>query len=190
MGTKGLILLADADGRMAPVMDLALHHLELPYQLAHLPNGKEVIRYLQGGGRDMEEVFPFPALVLLDLQIKRVDAIGVLRWIRKAPEARHLPVIVLAKTVFDPNIGRAYAAGANSFLVKASGYAAILAQLREIDEQWLRRSAGKEPPKKRGRRKGESSSSKPQASGETLNPNHPDLPFIQAVLGEESRERS
>ena len=153
MGTKGLILLADADGRMAPVMDLALHHLDLPYQVARVPNGKEVIRYLQGEGGQMEEDFPFPVLVLLDLEIKRVDAVGVLRWIRNAPKARHLPVVVLARSVFDPNIKRAYAAGANSFLLKAYGYSPILTQLREIDEQWLRRPAGKEPPKKRSRRR-------------------------------------
>ena len=155
METKGLILLADADGRMAPVMDLALHHLGLPFQLARVPNGKEVVRYLQGERRQMEAVFPFPVLVLLDLEVKRVDAVAVLRWIRKAPEARHLPVVVLAKSVFDPNIKRAYAAGANSFLLKAYGYSALLAQLREIDEQWLRkeRTAGKEPPKKRSRRR-------------------------------------
>ena len=46
MATKGLILLADGDRQTAPVMDVALHHLGLPYQLVHVSNGQEVMRYL------------------------------------------------------------------------------------------------------------------------------------------------
>jgi CheY-like chemotaxis protein len=153
MPNQGFILLADRDARTTPVMDLALHHLELPYQLASVPNGQEVIRYLQNEGR-YEDAFPFPKLLLLDLGIKRVDAFAVLRWIRKAPAARHLTVVVLAQSTFDSDIARAYASGANSFLVKAYGFKAILEQLREIDEQWLRPRppASKKLARKRNRK--------------------------------------
>src|SRR5690349_7213017 len=82
METKGVILLADSDRETAPVMDIALHHLELAYQLVNLHNGQEVIRYLQGDRpKGARKAFAFPDLLLLDLAIKHVDALDVLRWI-------------------------------------------------------------------------------------------------------------
>src|SRR4051812_34739324 len=153
--SRGVILLADGDRRTAPVMDLAIHHLELPLRLVGLPNGQEVIRYLQREGRYADEgAFPLPKLLLLDLSIKRVKAFDVLRWVRRNSAVRHSTVLVLARSVFDPDIARAYAVGANSFLVKAQDYGSILQQFRGIDEEWLR---------KRGTRQ---STSRPEAQQE------------------------
>jgi CheY-like chemotaxis protein len=138
MATKGVILLADGDAKVVPLLDRALHDLEMPCQLVRVPHGQEIVRYLEGQGRySNRDAFPLPVLILLDLQIPRLEAAFVLFWIRKSPQMRHLPVVVLAQSVFDSKITSAYAAGANSFMVKAYGYPAILDQLREIDQQWL-----------------------------------------------------
>ena len=173
MATKGLILLADTDRETAPVMDIALHHLELPYQLANLPNGQEVIRYLQREGEyGMRDAFPIPDLLLLDLKLKQVDALDVLRWIRRSPAVRHLTVVVLAESVFDSDIARAYAEGANSFLVKAYGFPAILQQLREVEREWLRRwraaAPASQPVKRRARKRGKRTGLAPRSSASSL----------------------
>ena len=91
-----------------------------PCCMAVVRTGQEVIRYLQGEGRYADRVkYPFPTLVILDLQIKRIDAFKVLEWIRNRAQVRHMPVLVMAESAFDPNIARAYGAGANSFLIKS-----------------------------------------------------------------------
>jgi two-component system response regulator len=166
-------------------MDIALHHLELPYHLLNLPDRHEVIRYLQREGEYRQpDAFPRPEIVLLDLA--RTDAFDVLCWIRKTPETRHLPVIVLADSVFDPEIARAYKEGASSFLVKAYGFPAILDQLREIDSQWVR--PGPLPPtaKERARKRRRPAEPTPPngaaSSGGTLGFNGSEGLGIQAAI--------
>ena len=112
-----------------------------PCCMAVVRTGQEVIRYLQGEGRYADRIkYPFPTLVVLDLKIRRVDAFKVLEWIRNGTRVRHMPVLVLADSAFDPDIARAYAAGANSFLVEKPAVNGEADRLYEAIEYWMDRA--------------------------------------------------
>jgi len=106
--------------------------------MAVVRTGQEVIRYLQGEGRYADRVkYPLPTLVILDLKIRRMDAFKILGWVRNSAPVRHMAVIVVAESTFDPDIARAYAAGANSFLVKPPVINGEADGLYETIEYWM-----------------------------------------------------
>ena len=99
--------------------------------------GEEAINYLVGvAPHSNREIFPLPALVLLDLNLPVMDGFEVLKWLRAHPHLKELPVVVLAGSSHIREVNKAYQLGANSFLVKpmelenmASLFATIETQL-------------------------------------------------------------
>ena len=66
-------------------------------RLVVVSNGEEAIRYLKGEDTYADRSrFPFPNLVLLDLDMPKLTGFEVLSWLRRWPAAKHLPVVILA----------------------------------------------------------------------------------------------
>lgn len=109
-------------------------------------NGEEVVRYLKGEGAYADrERFPVPHLLLLDLNMPRMNGFDVLSWIRARQEWMCLPIIVLTTSFYGPEIKRAYDLGANSFITKPPDFSQLVASLKEVGEHWLRRALLPEP---------------------------------------------
>jgi CheY-like chemotaxis protein len=82
-----------------------------------------------------------PAIVFLDLQMPVKDGLQLLGWIRARPEAWHrVPIVVLTTSHDSFEIRRAYDLGANSFLVKATGYEELRETLSDACDYWLKRN--------------------------------------------------
>ena len=82
-------------------------------------DGVEAVAYLRGEGKYSDrKVFPFPALLLLDLKMPNKDGFQVMEWIRDQPGMQGLKIVVLTTSdrIFD--VKRAYELGASSFLTK------------------------------------------------------------------------
>jgi CheY-like chemotaxis protein len=109
-------------------------------------NGEQVLQYLKGDeSYANRERFPIPHLLLLDLNMPRMNGFDVLAWIRGRQEWMCLPVIVLTTSFYGPEIKRAYDLGANSFITKPPGFPQLVASLKEVGEHWLRRVLLPEP---------------------------------------------
>lgn len=107
-----------------------------PIQFAR--DGDEAIAYLRGDGihRDRTQ-HPLPTVVLLDLNMPRVNGFEVLEWIRQQPELARLRVYVLSASNRTEDIVHAHALGANSYLVKP-GSLQGLTHLATTLLAWLR----------------------------------------------------
>lgn len=109
-------------------------------------NGEEVLQYLKGEKAFADRKrFPIPHLLLLDLNMPRLNGFEVLSWIRGRQEWMCLPVIVLTTSFYGPEIKRAYDLGANSFITKPPEFPQLVASLKEVAEHWLRRAILPEP---------------------------------------------
>jgi len=109
-------------------------------------DGEQVLQYLKGEGPYADrERYPVPHLLLLDLNMPRLNGFEVLSWIRGRQEWMCLPVIVLTTSFYGPEIRRAYDLGANSFLTKPPDFPQLMAGLKEVGEHWLRRAILPEP---------------------------------------------
>jgi CheY-like chemotaxis protein len=65
--------------------------------------------------------FPMPNLLLLDLKLRRVSGLELLRWIRQQPALRSLSVVVLSGTAKESDLNRAYELGIEAYIVKPVG---------------------------------------------------------------------
>jgi CheY-like chemotaxis protein len=102
-------------------------------------HGEEAVDYLAGGGGFEDRgKHPFPALMLLDLQLPRRSGHEVLEWLRAQEEGlRRLPVVVLSSSKEPRDINRAYELGANSYLVKPVSFDALLELVQLLERYWL-----------------------------------------------------
>jgi CheY-like chemotaxis protein len=101
-------------------------------------DGEQAIHYLQGQGvyQDRDR-YPVPVLMLLDLKLPRLSGFEVLTWLRDKSTLKHLPVVVLTASEYQTDINRAYALGANSYLVKPPDTEALLEMVKAVDLFWL-----------------------------------------------------
>ena len=104
-------------------------------------DGEEAIQYLEGTGKfGNRDEYPLPDLVLLDLNMPKVDGFEVLQWIRSHPVLRNLRTIVLTTSERLNDINRAYELGANSFVVKAPDFKNYCRMMETTMAFWLKLS--------------------------------------------------
>jgi len=109
------------------------------YPLMIVRDGEEAISYLSGQGRySNRELYPIPALFLLDLTLPVTDGFEVLRWVRSRPELKDMPVIVLTASDRIRDVNQAYRLGAYSFLVKSLDFQDAVALAQSISDYWLK----------------------------------------------------
>lgn len=101
-------------------------------------DGQQAINYLAGAGHFADRTqYPLPDLAVVDLKLPLATGFEVLAEIRRQPQTRHLPVVILTSSQSEADISRAYATGANSYLVKPSGLEELLCLVRTLKEFWL-----------------------------------------------------
>jgi CheY-like chemotaxis protein len=105
-------------------------------------DGQFAINYMSGEGAIANRLeFPLPDLILLDLRMPRVPGFEVLRWLRNNEEFSCLPVIILSSSREESDMKRAYALGANSFLVKTGDSKQLAGMVQALVEYWLKYNA-------------------------------------------------
>jgi CheY-like chemotaxis protein len=108
-----------------------------PLQIAR--DGEQAIAYLSGVGQFSDRsVFPLPGLILLDLKLPGMDGFEVLQWLRRQPGIAGTAVVVLTSSEQLRDVNRAYALGANSFLVKPLEFESHIQLSKLIREYWLK----------------------------------------------------
>jgi CheY-like chemotaxis protein len=107
-------------------------------RILHLSDGEAALDYLlrRGYYSDPKDS-PRPAVVLLDLRIPKVDGLEVLETIRTRPELDRVAVVILSTSKAEPDVMRAYANQANSYLVKPMDFASFTELIRILGDYWL-----------------------------------------------------
>ena len=80
---------------------------------------------------------PRPDLVLLDLNLPRVDGRQVLEHVKNDPDLRRIPVVVLTTSPSEDDILHAYDQHVNSYIRKPVDLDEFLSVLKAIDDYWL-----------------------------------------------------
>jgi two-component system response regulator len=78
-----------------------------------------------------------PRLILLDLQLPRMDGFEVLRRLRARPRTRLVPIVVLSSSLEREDLTRCYALGANSYIRKPVDYAEFVITAAQLGVYWL-----------------------------------------------------
>jgi len=96
------------------------------------------VNYLEGQGKYEDRVtYPLPSLVMLDLKMPVMDGFETLQWIRTKSAKPNQPVVVLTCSDETKDLKRAYALGANSFLMKPINVEDLLLMMKSLEGYWL-----------------------------------------------------
>jgi two-component system response regulator len=80
---------------------------------------------------------PLPDLVLLDINLPKLDGHEVLRRIKQDDNLRRLPVVMLTSSDADTDVVRAYDTHANAYLTKGFDLGELGATIRGLSHFWL-----------------------------------------------------
>lgn len=138
MNQREAILLVEDDEDDVFFMTEALKTAGITNPLFVVPDGEQAEAYLSGGGKYGDRAaFPLPGLVFLDLKLPRKKGLDVLEWLRKREELDKVVVLILTSSQEPNDLRRAYAAGANSYLVKPAKRERLAALVRAVRDYWL-----------------------------------------------------
>lgn len=109
-------------------------------------DGHYAIEYLTGQGEFGDRSkYPFPDLVLLDINLPRKSGKQVLKEMRNTPKLKRLPAIMFTTSVQDQDVLESYELGANAYMQKPVSIGDFFATIRKFEEFWL--TVTKLPPK-------------------------------------------
>lgn len=77
-----------------------------------------------------------PLVVLLDLQLPKVDGLDVLQILKSHPKYKTIPVVVLTSSSDNKDIERSYKLGANSYIVKPVNFDKFVEVASQIELYW------------------------------------------------------
>jgi len=105
-------------------------------------DGVEALNRVFGGSGLDDEAAPGapeapPRLVLLDLQLPRIDGFEVLRRLRARPRTRLVPVVILSSSLEREDLATSYALGANSYIRKPVDFAEFVVTAGQLGVYWL-----------------------------------------------------
>jgi CheY-like chemotaxis protein len=114
-----IVLMADDDEDDCVLVQLAFQQLSICYDLRFVGDGRELLDYLYNEGDFADpDKFPRPHLILLDLNMPRIDGRKALTKIKSDPQLKNIPVLILTTSREARDIELTKLAGASSFLSK------------------------------------------------------------------------
>ena len=131
------ILLADDDPDDRMMAADALSEARVSNPLICVEDGVELLDYLFGTGKYEANPPALPGLILLDLNMPRVDGREALAKLKQDPVLRRIPVIVLTTSEADDDIFRTYDLGVNSFITKPVSFDGLVDVMRGLGHYWL-----------------------------------------------------
>jgi CheY-like chemotaxis protein len=141
-----VILAAEDEESDALLLRLAVKRAGVPNPMAVVRDGEEAIAYLNGHAPYQDRArYPLPALLLLDLNMPRLNGFDVLSWLAAHPPFKDLPVVVLSASAQDSDIQKARRLGAVDYRVKPTGLDELIALVKEIAGRWLKARTQPEP---------------------------------------------
>ena len=129
------ILLVEDDPGDVLITREAVESSKVANNLSVVSNGEQALQYLR-------RVAPYhdatrPGLILLDLNLPRVDGREVLAQIKQDPGLRRIPVVVLTTSSADEDIIRSYDLHANAYVTKPVGFEQFMSVVRQVDEFFI-----------------------------------------------------
>ena len=132
------ILLAEDDNDDFYLTERALKENRLRNQISRVKDGEELLRYLRHGGEfSWAKGAPEPSLILLDLNMPKMDGREALREIKSDPVLHHIPVVVLTTSRAEEDVVRSYEFGVNSFITKPLTFQGLVEAMKALDRYWF-----------------------------------------------------
>ena len=125
------VLLVEDDPGDVLMTKEAFEHYKLRNVLHVVTDGEQALHFLRrtGGYADA----PRPGLILLDLNLPRLDGLEVLAELKADPALKVIPVVILTTSQAQQDVLRSYALHANAYVSKPVDFETFMEVIRQID---------------------------------------------------------
>lgn len=131
------ILMADDDIDDCSLATEAFRMANVENPLRCLTDGEKLIEYLRECVARHLAGACFPALILLDLNMPRMDGRETLQALKADPNMRDIPVVVWTTSRSEDDVRRARAAGCDDYIIKPSSFIEMVGIVRNLGDRWL-----------------------------------------------------
>ncbi len=138
MNTTSTILLCEDNEIDAELTLNALAQFRENGQVDVARDGVEALDYLYRRKKYAGRAAETPVLVLLDVKMPRMDGLEVLRTIKKDPQLKNIPVVMLTSSRQEIDLVESYEGGANAYVVKPVDFEKFAEVVRETGQFWTR----------------------------------------------------
>lgn len=133
-----VILLVEDNPDDVELTLIAFRESRIANEVIVVRDGEQALDYLFGrGAYTGRDVSAHPAVVLLDLNLPKVDGLEVLSNIRAHEETRRIPVVILTSSKEQEDVVNSYNRGANSYVRKPVDFAQFLDAAHHLGLYWL-----------------------------------------------------
>ena len=129
-----ILLVEDNEGDVRLTRE-ALNEGRIRNRLSVVNDGEQALAFLRRTGAHADA--PRPDLILLDLNLPRLDGREVLAEIKADPDLKQIPVVVLTSSRAEQDLLRAYDLHANCFISKPVAFEEFIDVVRSIEDFWL-----------------------------------------------------
>jgi two-component system response regulator len=118
------------------IRELTKHNMA--NNLVHVTDGEEALEFIYGTGKYAGRAINHPPkLVLLDIQMPKINGLEVLEKVKSDPRTKTIPLVMLTSSKEDPDIKKCYALGANSYIVKPVNFEGFAEAIKNLGFYWL-----------------------------------------------------
>ena len=129
----------------------ALRQAKVANEVIVARDGIEALEYLFGKGKfEGRDPAQWPAVVLLDLKLPKLNGLDVLQRLRADPLTKLIPVVVLTSSSEDEDKLKSYASGANSYVRKPVEFGSFANAVAQLGVYWLLLNQGPPDPRAGG----------------------------------------
>lgn len=133
-----VILIAEDDEEDRMLLKDAMQEGKLANSLQFVEDGEQLLDYLQGKEPYADRsTYPLPVLILLDLNLPKIDGREALKTIKADPQLRRIPVIILTTSKAEEDILRTYELGVNSFITKPVSFEGLVDITETLSRYWF-----------------------------------------------------
>lgn len=132
------IILIEDNPHEAELAIRSLKRNNLVNKLIHIDDGADALDFLLRQGKYADSPPPVsPRLILLDLNLPRVNGLEILRALKSNPATRVIPIVVLTSSREEKDIVESYQLGVNSYIVKPVNFESFSKTIAELKMYWL-----------------------------------------------------
>jgi len=132
------ILIAEDNSDDCVLVQTAFQQVDIPYNLFCVPDGIELLNFLRHQANYADPAWaPKPDLVLLDLNMPRMDGRQALAEMKADPGLRSIPVVVLSNSSLQEDILRTYDLGGAGYIIKPPTLEGMVEVVKVLKQYWF-----------------------------------------------------
>jgi CheY-like chemotaxis protein len=136
--SKTIVLVADDDDDDRMFTKEAFDENFVQHEMYFVKDGVELLDYLKRRNQFADPaISPRPSIILLDLNMPKMDGKEALKEIKTDPQLRSIPIVMLTTSRSEQDIVKTYDLGVNCFITKPVSFTAFVEVTRTLGHYWF-----------------------------------------------------